>query len=367
MTRWHSAHVHLHDSRGMDRLILDAVEPLFARLPAGVEGAYFARHWVRGPHLRLQIRAGDETYERAVKPLIEEVVGGHLARHPSAGHPHRAVEEKAHVRLAELEREAGPLLPWHADNTIRYEPYDQRLHVLGTVEAAEQLAAFHAATTPLAFEVLRRVDGGAQRLDLLISLMMATAYTVCPPLTRGYISYRSHAEGFFANAADGAGMRRRFDAVYAANSAGLDTRLTEVVSSVDSGGDDVPLVREWVAVVREFKERAEQLESEGTLPLPSPLPAAARGEAPPDDAWRGISDFHQALYGNADVVEQLDASWFTVYRVLLNYQYLFFSRVGVTPVERFMLCHLTATTVENRYDLALPRLIGYLRQGVSAP
>jgi hypothetical protein len=364
MSRWHSAHVHLHDSRGMDRLILDAVEPLFARLPTD---AYFARHWIRGPHLRIQVRASDETFERVVKPLIEEIIGGHLARHPSAGHPSRAIEEKAHQRLAELERESGPLLPWHADNTIRYEPYDQRLHVLGTVRAAEQLADFHVATTPLAFAVLRRVAGGEQRLDLLISLMMATAYTACPPLTRGYISYRSHAEGFFANAADGAGMRSRFDAVYEANRQGLDSRLTEVMSSVDNGDDGVPLVQEWVAVVRHFKERAERLEGEGALPLPDPLPAAARGEAPPDDAWRGISDFHQALYGNAEVVDQLTASWFTVYRVLLNYQYLLFSRVGVTPVERFMLCHLTATTVENRYDLALPRLIGFLRQGVAAP
>lgn len=368
MTHWHSTHVAYHDRTGHDELILDAVRPLFAALPAEVDGAYFSRHWVRGPHVRIHVRCTPEVFDTAVRPLIESAVGAQLERRPSAEHPGPAHEQRLHERLAELESEAGPLTPWLPNNTIHHLPYDRRLHVLRTEEAADQLAEFHTDTTPIAFEVLDRVRAGEQRLDLLISLMMGTAHAACPPISRGYFSYRSHAEGFFANSGDGAGLRAQFDRVYESNRDGLAERMKEVLAAVDGGDEEVALLPPWLVVVRKYQERSGPMLEQGLLPMPDPLPtAAAEGKTTQPGQFSNISEFHQALYGNADVRRQLTETWFTVYRVLLNYQYLFFSRLGVTPVERFMLCHLVARTVEDSQGIELPAMIGLLRQGATAP
>lgn len=357
---WSSVHVHHHDAAGIDGLILGAFVPLREQLPPGVD-AYFVRHWMRGPHLRIQLRSTVD-----VRPLVESVIGGYLREHPSAGHPDPDRELPAHRRLAELEREAGDLTPWRPDNSIHFEPYDMRLHVLGSEAAAEQLAQFHVETTPLAIDLLRRAVDGAPRLDPLVTMMLATTHIGCPPITQGYLSYRSHAEGFFANSGDPAGLRARFDAAFEANRDELLARVAAVASDVDDGGTG--LLAEWAPIVRRFKALSETLVGTGVITLPNPLPAAAVLEPGSEGgAWSTVSDFHRALYGNGMVREQLTADWFTVYRILLNYQYLLFSRLGVTPVQRFMLCHLVARAAEELNGMRLPTMIGYLRSGADLP
>lgn len=362
MTGWHSAHVFHHDNEGHDRLILGAVAPLIEALPPAAD-AYFARHWIRGPHVRIQVRAPQDVFDHQVRPLIETIVGGWLRANPSPGHPDPEREIATHRRLAELEREDGDLTPWFPDNVIRYAPYDQRLHVLGSVAAAEQLADFHVDTTPFAFDLLRQVAAGGPRLDPLITLMLATAHIGCPPITQGYLSYRSHAEGFFANAGRGDRLRARFDGLFEGNRDELVARIDAVAAAVDGRGPALPLLDAWVPIVRRFKERSERLVGAGLITLPDPLPAAARAAAPTDAPWGSVSEFHRALYGNDVVREQLTDDWFTVYRILLNYQYLLFSRLGVTPVQRFMMCHLVARAAEEVNGMHLPKMIGYLREG----
>lgn len=360
--RWHSAHIHHHDVTGFDGLLLDAVRPLFAALPPAATGAFFVRHWRRGPHIRVNVKASDAAWAGEIRALVDKFAGGYLSEHPSAGCPSPEREAVIHERLAELEQERGPLSPWCPDNSVQYLPYDRRLHVLGTEEAADLLADFHSDTTPLAFEILDDVRAGRRELlDTGVALMIATAQAICPPITRGFVSYRSHAEGFLANCGDPQGLRARFDQVYARNADGLAELLAEVVAAVDDRS--LPLVTAWVDLLRGYRDRVERLYTAGLLPLPDSLPAAVRDEGPPAPGWDTMSDFHQALYGNAEVRRELSSSWFAVYRTLLNYQYLLLSRLGVTPVQRFMLCHLVATTVEATHDLPLGTVIDALRSG----
>jgi hypothetical protein len=43
---------------------------------------------------------------------------------------------------------------------------------------------------------------------------------------------------------------------------------------------------------------------------------------------------------------------FLRYRVLLNHTYLHVTRLGLTPVERFRVCHLAARAVEETYGVS---------------
>jgi hypothetical protein len=347
--QWHSAHVHYHTGDA-DTLILDAVRPLVEQLGCP---AFFTRHWLRGPHVRLAVLVDEPTWSGQVRPLIDETIGGWLVEHPSTGAVDMDRELAAHRWLAELEEESGEITPWHPDNTIDYPPYDRRLHVLGSEAAADLLASFHADTTELAFAVLAGVRAGAPRLATPLDLMLATAELACPPITRGVLSYRSHVEGFLANCADPAGMRTRFDQRYEAVRDPLAERLGEVLATVAGTGRPLPYLAGWAELVRRYYARTEELVAAEQLRLPEfvvPLPAGARPRG-----YAKVSEFHAALGANEDALRELrEGQWFAIYRVLLNYQYLLFSRLGLRPVDRFLLCYLAARTVEDTYGLPAP-------------
>src|SRR5215831_19211950 len=109
---WHTVCVYYYDERGHDDLILDTVRPLFTVLTEIVAGAYFVRHWRRGPHLRLNLHTSEESLRRKVLPAIETTVGSYLRAHPSSSTVDPTDFLEAHRKLAEAEREDGPLWPW---------------------------------------------------------------------------------------------------------------------------------------------------------------------------------------------------------------------------------------------------------------
>lgn len=138
---WHSVHVHYHDP--LDDLILDPARPLFGRLhPAVVPQAYWVRHWLCGPHLRLNLRATPQTWTELVRPTLDEGLRGYLAVHPSTTVLDEPAETARHQRLAQREWEPGPLSPWRPNNSVHVESYDPRLHALGGQVSTDLLAVF---------------------------------------------------------------------------------------------------------------------------------------------------------------------------------------------------------------------------------
>jgi Lantibiotic biosynthesis dehydratase C-term len=357
MTDWYSAHVYYYDREQTD-LLLDAVRPVFAEIEAaeGVSRCYWQRHWRLGPHVRLNVRATPDAWAGRVRPLIDKVIGDHLRRHPSTGTASEERDLPVHRQLAELEQEHGPLTPWQPDNSIRYAEYDRRLHVLGTVESSDLLADFHTDTTPLAFAALDLARSTGDRFDIPVTFMFATAARGCPPIERGFLSYRSHAEGFLANSSDPAGFRERFERLYRSNAETLRRQLTRVLEALAEGGEPAIQLADWVALVEKYRDRALELHRAGNLVL-QPVVSPAEVAEGPAVPFANVSPFHRALLGNDEIRTELaTAEWFAVYRVLLNYQYLLFNRLGVAPVERFTLCYLAARTVEETYKIVIPEI-----------
>jgi hypothetical protein len=83
------------------------------------------------------------------------------------------------------------------------------------------------------------------------------------------------------------------------------------------------------------------------------------GEGPsgsPGTGFAGLSEaspFHRELESaqrwRRDIRQSPD---FAVYRVVLNCTYLHLTRLGLLPVERFLLCHLAAKAVEAAYGVS---------------
>jgi hypothetical protein len=347
---WQAVYVYYYDD-AKDDLILDAVRPLLRRLDGRVERAYFVRHWRRGPHVRIPVLATEHAFSAFVRPAVEEIVGAYLDRHPSrAVLPPDEVLASVHVRLARLEEERGPLRPLVADNTIRWEPHDRRLHVLDGEAGADLLADFYTATNALAFAMLEAVRRGASRELLALSLMLAVAHRHWgdpPSLRAGFISFRSHAEAFLHQSADPDRARAAFDRQSRVNRDRLVRLVHRVVAALDIGDGSVPFAEEWLGALEPFRARAEPLIRSGRLRL-SP---AAEGQATAAADLTG-SSLHRTMFENdAYRALLLQDPAFKSYRLVLNYTYLHLARLGISGYARFRLCHLAADAVEQALDV----------------
>lgn len=360
---WHSVHV-VYYEENKDALVLQAVRPLLDRLGSRVAAASYTRHWLRGPHLRLNLRCDPDTLATEVWPATEEIVGDFLARCPSRA---RLVPEEhleSHRRLAELERESGPLLPWHPDNSMHQAPFDRRVEVLGSPEAADLLADFYADSTEPAFRMTEQIVDGRQRASLAFDLMICVAHALSGVGIRtAFLSFRSHAEAFLATYPEGEGLRPEWEAHYRRHGAGLPGRVRQLVAALERGQRAPGVLDDWITLLRRYRRRARELLTAGRLSMDAPFtesPSAA-DEQP---RLAEISPYHREAFANPAVVRSLTAEWFVLYRLLLNYNYLQLTRLGVTPMQRFLLCHLAANAVEELYGVSA---MAKLREGPPEP
>ena len=177
-----------------------------------------------------------------------------------------------------------------------------------------------------------------------LSLMLANSVTALPPITRSYISYRSHSEGYISRCADPDATRTQFDGYYADNRAALTGRVRAVIATLeDDTADPVPFVRDWAGLIGRFRDRATPLIAAGKLIRP-PSYDQTQAASPPSELHRMMFTsraYHEAVFQDPK---------FSRYRLLINYTYLHFSRLGLTPPQRYRLCHLAANAVEEVYN-----------------
>jgi hypothetical protein len=351
--RWHSIHVHHHDERAESALIRHAVRPAFDAVRASVGGEWFGRHWRRGPHLRLNFLASEESWAAEVRPTVVAQVTEYLEAHPSTARLDETALAPVHRRLAELEMETGPLHPWVPDNTVLEQPYDHRLQVLGSMRASELLAGFLSDTTDLAFRMYDHLHSGGALPMLALDLMWTTtAVAAVPfeaggaPIERGFLSLRSHADAFLSRTQDPAVFRTAFDERYRRQADALSGRLRAVESVLAGDGEELPFVLEWGEAVRRHQRIAYPLLASGEVSL------RGAGQAPRMPT-RQVSEFHRLLqsdHGHADFL--WTDHWFASFRLLVNYLYVHLGRLGLRPVDRALLCHLAANTVESVHGVS---------------
>lgn len=353
-SQWCSFHVHYHDDS--DALLLDGVRPMLRQVAEAVDTSFFLRHWRLGPHLRLNVLCQPHALTDVVRPAVHDIVGGALARRPSRAALVPEEHLELHRRLALLEVEPGPLMPWRPDNSIHEQAHDARVSTVGSQDEADLLAGFYADTNDLVFDGLERIAAGDQRLAIAFDLMIATAHALSGlPLSQAFVSFHSHAEGFLHSPLGARGQRERWAAHYRAHSDALADRLRTLVATVDrdlgvagSPSSVGSMAASWVARLRPYRARAARHVLDGRITDDPILPEESRALYADLDA----SPFHRRLLATPGWQRFRDSDGFALYRLMLNSTYLHLSRLGVAPEERFLLCYLAAHTVEDYYDVA---------------
>ncbi len=354
--RWQSAHVYYFDENKND-LILDGIRPLFQKTRAVSERHFFVRHWLRGPHLRLRFFCTDEQFAQQIRPLLESEIGAYLRHRPSRTLLEEEKLRPVYERLAAQEQEEGPVWPLYPDNSLQYIPYDNRLQVLDSPALVSLLEDFYVDTNELAFAMLDYLRQGHTLFSLSFDLMVTVAHTLGMHLTRGFISYRSHAEGFLLSCAQPGSMRAVFERKYSEQSAILTRRLRRLLEALDLDEDTFPFTLSWSKLMATYWARAEALER--NKQLGKRLDVTDLPE--PNEQLRARlvhSDFHSALESDQERKRALyNDSWFQCYRLVLNLLYLHLNRLGLRPLDRFLLCHLVANATEQVFDINVVELM----------
>ncbi|WP_432043925.1 thiopeptide maturation pyridine synthase [Streptomyces cadmiisoli] len=342
---WHSIQVH-YRKPDITPLLLDAVRPLFNHLAPHVEAQYYMPHWRRGPHVRLQFKTTQEQFDHVVRPSAQRLIGHYLRDHPSTEPYDEAAELRIHERLAFTEWETGPLTPFHPDNSVQFEPFDDRKRILGSDDAVELLGWFHARSTPLAFQILSEAPERSQRLAVAFDLMAATSCLVFS-VERTANSYRSHSEAFIATSSDPDRTRAHLDRQFVPRAAALRDRLAAVVAAVEADSDTFAHVQQWSVLVRELHQRGTALLKAGRISFNgTDTEREDLDEKAMTEEFFRRSPFHRSI-DPAQYRELLATVEYQAYRLVINSQYLLMTRIGLRPADRFTLCHLVAGAGES--------------------
>lgn len=346
---WRTYQVYYYD-KDMSGLLLDAVRSFMDQISPHTGRAYYICHWLRGPHVRVNVEAEPEILRDVVRPALDSVVGAHLTDRPSTAKIDSAALVEQHRRLAEREHESSPLTPLRPDNSLHEGDYDRRLHVLGSQSAVELLADFYSATTAFAFDTLDRVRRGDQLAGLAFDIMIASVHGLSGiGLQRGFVSFRSHSEAFLSWWPEAEGLRQKWDTYYAAHADSLTARVRAVMAEVDARDGAPTLVSRWLDELTPVHRRGSHLIATGELSMDPPWARRYADDDPVVVELARKSPFHSRRRPPGEAVDQV---WFDSYRLVLNYTYLQLTRLGLGASERFLLCHLAANAAEDLFGVA---------------
>jgi len=345
--QWYTCIIYYYARDMHDKLILDCISPALESVEHAHSGFFFDRGWYLGPHVRVTVSASLQSWSEYIRPALQEHISAHLSQNPSTGCPDLEKEMNQHRKLAELEHVEGPLLPWRPDHSVRFGTRQDRSWYVGGNAVLDFLDDFHAEAGPLVLRALDRARSQGRRQELCLCLMFALAHTQCPPVSRGFLSYHSHAEAFLANCADPQRTRAAFEERHRANKE-RSAQILEQILRADgpAGAGSVPDLPEWIDLWNTYNARAHRLLESGQVDFDAADAASAQ------DAR--TSGFLDDLRERGEWDRIRTAAWFRCYRLLLNATYAQLTRLGVSPLERYLLCYTAARTVEEVVGAAAP-------------
>jgi hypothetical protein len=97
--------------------------------------------------------------------------------------------------------------------------------------------------------------------------------------------------------------------------------------------------------VHELKAAAGPLLDDGSISL----------DAAPRTDMRQLHsiDFHQVLLSTGrHSSEIMQSGWFLRHRLAVNILYAHLARLGITPLQRYLFCHLVSSAVEEEFGIS---------------
>jgi hypothetical protein len=342
------ADVRIYYFADLDRLLADFAVPLFAELAGHGARAYYQRHWVGGPHVRLSVSARRDQLDSHLVPLATARAADYLSVHPSrAAGPSDADVHGWYAALSRLEAITEADTGRASDNSVVPCQHADRLHVLGSEAAVTLFEDFHVASSQAALAGITDNDARANRLAIAVGLMIAMARDFPGGARRGALSFRSHAEGAIMGAPDPPGLRKFLDGMSARAQPALAAfrePLGERHGAVPGAGHLAGVPEIYGTLIRATTAVQTLVRNDLVmLPLSDPL-----GRRQWDPQMLRHSPFHQRLQTNPRYLELMATDLeLKTHRVLVNLLYLHLAKLGLRPIHRVLAARLAADTVDS--------------------
>jgi hypothetical protein len=369
---WHAIRIAYFDE---DRrsLILGPLQEAMVqvRRQFGVERMMVIPHWKHGPHIDLVVHCPEIELHERILPVVRAELEPWLAAHPSTVSLDPLAYEALSQKIAMTELEPGPYLPLLDNNRITLAPYEPS-RALKLPALARSKERFLCSSLDLTLRLLdaKRSDSDAFLLTLVAMMAMAAQTYEAGGFARGYVSYRSHAEYYFASYDRNHTLRGRFDL--------LDARLGKQVDQVlhavleDQIGE-LPLSPALQAVLNDWKscinrtaidnrrivdENYEALRNDTTFER---LAEAVSNQTPMEFQLamrnREMSGIGKAFQSD-EGLRVMNSAQFMSYRSNVNFFYLLLPILGVSPTQKFCLCHLLANGAERVLHISWREIMG---------
>ena len=339
-----------------------------------IDNVFISPHWKFGPHIDVILNCNNDTFQEYVKPLAEELLGGWLKGNPSSKVINEAEYEALSHQLALVEIEPPPYLPLLENNSISYPEYKQNktLKLEGFVNLKEE---FLADSLDLCFDLIDLKRKDKDKFFVCLALMMAIAGQRYKNggLSRGFNSFRSHTE-FFYNQYDQQGkLRLQFDALYKKYKDALDTGVKAVLennlSLISSDKSIVSLLDDWERITIKLAEGIEEVVSRNHSYLKDETVFTDSlkefADEIPKEYHYGENPGPMAKAIDNDVgLQMIQSKEFIAYRTLVNFYYFLLPILNVPAAQKFCVCNMTASSVENLLDISWKDLMipGYTEQ-----
>jgi hypothetical protein len=325
--------------------------------------------WKYGPHLELDFDGGERAGE--ILELVASVLEPWLRSNPSTTVIDPVAYAALSAKIGMSELEPGPYEPLLPDNSVTLAPF-QPAKALQIPELVESKHLFLSDTLDLTFDLLALKAEDSNAFSLTLIAMMAICGTTYVPhgLSRGFMSFRSHAEYFFA-AYDGQGkLRSQFDTLESLHSANVD-RLLEGLAQNDFSRFPLPaahrdLLERWEKLVRRTAERNARIVAENhdrlladstfdklVEDLTETAPADFQNQA----RAKEMSELGRA-FEEEEGVRIRSSAEFMAYRTTVNFFYLILPTLGVSPLQKFCFCHLLANGAERHFNVDWREIVG---------
>ncbi|QMW23282.1 lantibiotic dehydratase [Sandaracinobacteroides saxicola] len=344
------------------RLMADAIAPTLSAMRAdkAVSRAWAMPRWKFGPHVELVVECEPSALHARVFPAALDRLEGWLKANPSNTAPDPQGYDLLSKRLGMFELEPGPYLPLRRDNSVRLVPWRAPTALIHPA-FADVRADLLSGSMEIAFALreLKLTDPN-RFLLVLHGMLAATADSYSEGgMAQGFMSIRSHADYFFAAHDVGGAARRRFDAVDAMLGARADA-ITQAIRNRqhDSAGPTaaqrilaawLPLLARTAAANRAVVDAHHAAIADATVH--ADLAERLRPQAPADllraEQERRITDIAEIFLQSERGRAAQRAPAFLAYRATVNFFYGLLPLLDVAPAQKFLLCHLTASSIER--------------------
>ena len=371
--QWHAVRIAYFDDDKRALLlgpVRDGVELLRGHF--GIADVMLQPHWKHGSHVDMVFRCPEARLHEQVLPALRAILEPWLAAHPSLIELDPVAYEALSRQIGLTELEPGPYLPLLPNNSVTLAPPLQS-RALPLAELVQSKERFLCDSLPATLDLLALKTSDADSFFLTLAAMLGMAATTYDAggFDRGYVSFRSHAEFCFAAYDRDQRLRQRFDAL----DQRLAARLDGVLACVREGrSEDLPLAAEWRAVLAQWQrtlqttaERhrnivrdnydallADQTLSRLARDVQQGLPAGSSRQRIETTTPSQLSVQFQLSEG----LKVQNSPEFIAYRNTVNFFYFLLPLLGVSPSQKFCLCHLVANSAERLSGISWREIVG---------